>query len=151
SKGIELARTDAVDGVQIAPDTATLRVRCHGRTVAPTVMLHLEDLEWECDCDSGEDACEHVAAAMIAFRRAQKEGRELPTSQKAGGRIRYVLTLDGERLAIERLIVSGDETTALSGTLAARLSGRDAGPMVEPSKIDLSIDGLLIAKRLRSY
>ncbi len=150
STGIELARTDAVDGVKLEAESATLRVRTPGKTVAPTVTLYLVDLEWDCDCDGGEDACEHVAAAMIAFRRARKEGRELPVSKKAGGRIRYELTVAGDRIVVARSVVSGESSEPLSGTLASLLHSA-AGPRVEPSKVDLSIDALLTAKRLRSY
>jgi superfamily II DNA or RNA helicase len=148
SRGIELARADAVDGVEVSPSSATLRVRVPGKTVAPVVTLELEDHEWACDCDSSAEACEHVAAAVIAYRRALSEGRALPSSKKAGGTLRYLLRADGDRLAVARAIVHGDGEEPLEGSLGGRVHAE--GPAVEPTEIDLTIDQLLTTRRTRN-
>jgi len=150
SQGIELARGDAVDGISEADDEVTLRVKSPGRPVAPEVMLYLDYEEWDCSCEEVADCCEHVAAAMIALRRARKEGRGLPRSAKAGGRVSYRLATDGDRLAVPRVVLRGDEELELTVSLAAILAGRERGPAVEPSKVDLSIDRLLSMTRVRS-
>jgi superfamily II DNA or RNA helicase len=147
SRGIELARNDAVDGVESSETSATLRVRVPGRTIAPIVTLDLEYLEWSCDCEGSAEACEHAAAAVIAYRRALSEGKPLPSSKKAGGTLRYRLTPDGDRLAVARSIAQGDTEEALEGTLGSRVH---SGAAVEPTEIDLTIDRLLSQKRIRS-
>jgi len=151
SRGIELARSDGVDGVEQDDEQVVLLVKSPGQTVAPSVTLYPEDEEWVCDCDSIADACEHAAAAIIALRRARKEGKALPVSARAGGRLRYVLVAENDRLAIERQVVSSDGTAKpLGASLGAVLSGRSDGPAVEPTKVDLSIDRLLGMWRVRS-
>jgi superfamily II DNA or RNA helicase len=149
SRGIELARGDAVDA-QGDGDPLELRVRSPGRTVAPTVHLYLEDAEWACTCDSKDPACEHVAAAIVAVRQAKKEGK-LPASKSAGAAVGYRLTRDGERLAVGRVAVAADGSeTPISGTIAGMLSGREQGPRVEPTAADLTVDQFLQQARVRS-
>jgi superfamily II DNA or RNA helicase len=151
SRGIELARADAVDGVEQDADSATLRVKAPGRRVAPVVTLYLADEEWVCDCDSRAAACEHAAAAVIALRQARREGKALPTSAKAGARVGYRLRVEDERLAIDRVAVAAGKEKPLEGSLGGYLSGRIAGPAIEPGEVDLAIDRLITMKRLRSY
>ena len=43
------------------------RVWAPGRPVAPTATLYVEDEEWDCDCGSRLDCCEHAAAAAHAL------------------------------------------------------------------------------------
>lgn len=151
SRGIELNRADAVDGVEEDDERVSLRVKVPGKTVAPMVNLYPEDDEWDCDCDSSADCCEHVAAAVIALRQARKTGKALPTSQKAGGRIGYRLAADGDKLAVTRVVVgAGDVEEVLEVSLAGLLSGRERGPSVEPDKVDLTIDRLLSMHRVKS-
>ena len=59
SRGIELNRADAVDGVEQDDERVTLRVKVPGKTVAPIVNVYPDDDEWDCDCDSSADCCEH--------------------------------------------------------------------------------------------
>ncbi|MCA9618205.1 MAG: SWIM zinc finger family protein, partial [Myxococcales bacterium] len=150
STGIELSRGDAVDGIEASDEEVTLRVKVPGRTVAPTVTLYPEDDEWDCDCGSSGDCCEHVAAAILALRQARKEGKRLPSSAKAGGRIGYRLSPEGERLVVARVAVTGDEETPIDGSLAGLLSGRESGPAVEPDSVDLTIDRLMSMNRVRA-
>ena len=78
SRGVDLVRSDAVCGERDDGDEVVLRVTVPGRAASPRVVLMPNDLDWECDCSSREDACEHVAASTIALRRARGEGRALP-------------------------------------------------------------------------
>ena len=150
SRGIELNRADAVDGVSASDDEVVLRVKVPGQTVAPLVTLYPKDGEWVCECNAASDACEHVAAAVIALRQAHKAGHELPSSSKAGGRIGYRLRVEGDRMVVERAVVRDGAQQPLTVSLAALLSGRESGPAVEPSKVDLSIDRFLADKRVRA-
>ena len=79
SRGVELVRSEAVSGEQADEREVTLRVSTRGGMHSPSVTLHLEDQEWECDCSSRDDPCEHVSAAVIALRQARKQGATLPS------------------------------------------------------------------------
>lgn len=151
SLGIELARADAVDGLEVTTQEVSLRVKSAGRTVAPRVTLSIDDEEWSCDCDSTADACEHVAAAVIALRQARKAGKLMPSAATAGGCVGYRLCAEGSRMAIARVVKSrAGEVTELRGSLAALLSSRAVGPAVEPTRADLAIDRFLEDKRVRA-
>ncbi|HZO14731.1 MAG TPA: SNF2-related protein, partial [Polyangiaceae bacterium] len=142
SRGVELTRADAVDGVSNDETAIVLRVKAPGLTVAPIVRLYPDDEEWECTCDDTSDACEHVAAAILALRQARKAGRALPASRKAGGLVGYRLAPDGERLRVDRVIVSDGAEAPLDKSVASA--------EVEASQADLQIDRLLEARRVRS-
>ena len=145
-RGVELARAGAVLGEPSTGDEVVVRVRTRG-AVHPTVILYLQDAEWECDCGGREDPCEHVAAAAIAVRRAQREGQELP-SAGAAGRIGYRLTRALDGLALERSVAEGGEETHLTTTLTALVSGRVPGPEVVATQADLAAEQAL-GPRLR--
>ncbi|MSP24608.1 MAG: DEAD/DEAH box helicase [Myxococcales bacterium] len=152
SLGVELARSDAVDGVELDADVAVLRVRTAGRTVAPTVTLHIEEASWQCSCESSADACEHVAAAAIAFRKVRTEGRILPRTTRIAGLIGYRLRRDGESIAIVRVIATkGAADQPLTASIGGILSGREPGPPFEATKVDLTLERYLRESRVRSY
>ena len=83
--------------------------------MARIVTLYLEDEDWECSCHNQEDACDHVAAATIALRRARKSGKVLPDSRNEMGRLLYSFTSNRERksVGLTREIVSGDQRESL--------------------------------------
>lgn len=149
SKGIELQRADAVDAIS-SQDPVELRVRVPGRTVALQVTLHLADAEWSCTCDSDDDPCEHVVAAILAMRQASRDGRALSLSSKAGADVGYRLSRDGERVVVARVAVRGADETPIEVSLASLISGRQAGPTIEPTAVDLTIDQFLQQNRVRS-
>ncbi len=149
SRGVELHRSDAVDATSVG-DPAELRVRTPGKTIAPQVTLHVADAEWSCTCAGDDDPCEHVVAAILAIRQAKKEGRTLTTSSRAGADIGYRLSLDGDRVGIARVAVRPNDESPIDGTLGGMLSGREPGPPIEPTAIDLTIDQFLQQNRLRS-
>jgi superfamily II DNA or RNA helicase len=144
SQGVRLAREDAVTGESIDDSEAVLRVKAPGRAVAPTVVLYLEDREWECDCPNSEDTCAHVVAAVLSLVQARKDGQALPTSQRTGGKVRYRFRRDGGGLALERAIVAPDgKEHPITETLSAVVSGRLPGPSVSPEQADLNVDRIL--------
>ena len=141
SRGVELARAGAVIAERIDAREAHLRVAEPGRPVARLVTLILDADAWSCDCPGPEDPCEHVAAAVIALRRARDEGRELPSAGESGaGTIHYALRRVAGGLALDRFAVRGDERVPLAASLRALAAGRVAGPRIAASEADLAVD-----------
>src|SRR4051812_2946413 len=87
SKGVELARQDAVTGEAAEGGQLTLRVKARDKAVSPVVQLSVEDGDWSCSCGGADDPCAHVAAAVIALKRARESGKDLPRSKAAGGKV----------------------------------------------------------------
>jgi len=144
SRGVELARGGAVAGERVADGEIALRVSVGGSPVSPSVLLMPEEGDWDCDCGSLEDVCEHVAAAVIAVRQARRDGEELPGGRAAAaGRIAYRLSRTPTGLAFERVLVRGHEETPLRATLAAIHSGRVEGPRFAASSDDLEVESAL--------
>src|SRR5262245_3756366 len=100
SRGIELVRAGAVVGEQAGEDEARLRVATKGGMIARTVVLFLDDGDWECTC--GARPCEHAAAAVIALKRARDEGRDLPAPAHPTGSIAYRFHRGAGGLALTR-------------------------------------------------
>ncbi len=147
SQGVELARAGAVSEERADAREAVLRVRPSGRLIHPTVHLHLRDEEWECDCGDEEDPCAHVAAAVIALRRAAQEGRPLASAGASGeGRVCYRLQTTPTGLALERVVVQSGKEEPLRASLAALAAGRVAGPRVSATQQDVAIELALGAK-----
>ena len=128
SRGVELTRLDSVVGEGKRDDGVVFRVTTRGGMICPTVTLYPEDRDWDCDCASRENVCEHVAAAVIAWRRSQAKGGDLPLPRYAAGRVGYRFTRDGGRLALERVIGHEGTEQLLEATLVAVSEGRVAGP-----------------------
>jgi superfamily II DNA or RNA helicase len=147
SRGVELARSDAVTGEREGSDEIVLRVATRGGLLSPAVTLLPEDGDWDCECGSREEACEHAAAAIIALRRARSAGQGLPHPARAPGRIGYRLTREGGGLALERVVVSEAGESLLTTTLAALASGRVDGPAFAASPADLEVERALGARR----
>ena len=145
SRGVELARSEAVTRERSEGGELLLRVRPSSGVIHPTVLLYVDDAEWECDCPGRDDPCEHVAAAVIALRRAAREGSELPPTGEGGGagKVVYRLTRTGDGLAFERFIVHGTSEVRLDTTLTALATGRASGPKVSPTQTDLAVERAL--------
>ena len=144
SRGVELVRADAVLAEPRGEGPLTLRVATRSGLVSHVVTLRPETGEWDCDCAGRDDACEHVAAAVIARRRAREQGRELKTSES--GRIGYRLTHAGSALALERVVVTAAGETPLATSLVSIASGRVAGPSFVASPADLEVERVLGTK-----
>jgi superfamily II DNA or RNA helicase len=143
SRGVELARAGAVSGERDDGEEVVLRVSTRGGLLCPTALLYLEDAEWECDCGTREDVCEHVAAAVIALRKARSEGLPLPEGAGDAGRIGYRLTRAGSALHFGRVVVGEAGEEPLSATLAAISSGRVGGPAFVATQDDLAVERIL--------
>ncbi len=148
SRGVELARAEAVVGEHGDEDEVVLRIHTSGSAVHPTVILYPHDCEWECDCAGADDPCAHVAAAVIALRRARSENRSLPSGPPGAARLSYRLTREAGSLAFERYLVSDDGESPLRSTLTALASGRVEGPSVVATQADISVERAL-GSRLR--
>jgi hypothetical protein len=136
SRGVELVRADAVTGEADEGDEISLRVSTRGGLICPNVILMPGDAEWECDCASQEDACEHAAAAS------------LPGSARSPGRIGYRMARTSGGLRFERAVVTADGEEPLRSTLTAITSGRVEGPRFAASQADLEVERTL-GTRLR--
>jgi superfamily II DNA or RNA helicase len=145
SRAVELVRANPVLLERETPDERGLRVAEPGAVVARSVILAARGAYWECDCSSDEDPCEHVAAAVIACRRARESGAALPTARAAGGgQLVYRLTRAPGSLALSRLVVHPDgREEPLAVRLRALAAGRVAGPQVRADDVDLAIDAAL--------
>jgi superfamily II DNA or RNA helicase len=140
SRGVELTRADAVVGEGGDDEAIVFRVTTRGGMFCPTVTLYPNDLDWDCDCASRETACEHVAAAVIAWRRSHGEGGEFPVPKHAAGRVGYRFTRTAGRLALERVIVHEGAEQRLEATLVAVAEGRVAGPRFLATQADLKAE-----------
>src|SRR5690606_37969163 len=142
SRGVELARSKAVIGESDVGDELTFRDSTRGGLVSPQVVLFPEDQDWTCECNSREDACAHVAAAVIALKQARDEGRDLPTAggDEAPGHIAYRLDGRSGKLQLHRVIVQGRSETALEGSLAAIALRKVEGPKLVATEADLQFE-----------
>ncbi len=142
SRGVELARSDAVTLVEETPKEVELRVATKGGLVAPLVTLFLAEDEWSCECNWHEDACAHAAAAAIALQQSKRDGRPLHRAAAAAspGRVAYRFTAQGEALALARVIVDAAGEHRLDGTLAQVALGKLKGPKFVASSADLAFE-----------
>ncbi|HEX2879544.1 MAG TPA: DEAD/DEAH box helicase, partial [Polyangiaceae bacterium] len=116
------------------------------RVVAPTVILYPQDAEWDCDCESRLAACEHVAAAVIALKRAREGGQALPSAGSSDARIVYRFKQDRGKLNLSRAVARADGSErAIEGSLAGLASKMGGQFMITPSQDDLAIDRALTA------
>jgi superfamily II DNA or RNA helicase len=143
SRGVELSRADAVSGEGSGGEEIALRVSTRGGLICPLVTLSPEDEDWDCDCPSRDDACEHVAAAVIALRQARKEGRDVEGGPDAPGRIGYRFTRHNAGLALDRVVVDGKDSPPLRVALASVASGIADGPEFMATQADLKVDQML--------
>lgn len=144
-------RAGAVTGERLSDQEVELRINAAGDATPSTVVLYPPHGEWECDCASTADACEHTTAAVIALRKARTEGRELPPPREGGHTLKYRLSRDGDRVRLERLIVGLDGSAVpLTGSLEELSTGNGREPSIDPQPSDLNIDRFLKLRHLRS-
>lgn len=146
SRGVTLARTDAVSIEERSEREIALRVSTRGGLVSPEVTLHPMDDDWECSCSSTEDPCEHVAACVIALRQAEKSGQGLPTQGENRGRIVYELEERSGDLRLTRAIEHAGKRTPLKGSLTAAAAGHRIGPDFVATPGDIAIERILASR-----
>ena len=103
----ELARGKHVIGLQLDHSEGRFRIELPDVRVAPEVSLFFDDEDWVCNCKDPEDPCAHVAAAIIAVKRAREQGEPLPTGGSAST-VQYDFEPRGELLAFRRYLVASD-------------------------------------------
>jgi superfamily II DNA or RNA helicase len=139
SSGVSLARDNKVVKEDEDDDTVTFRVVAGARGQAYAVDLMPDDLDWQCDCGSREACCEHVAAAIIALRSADKEGKEVPTHRPEIAKLAYRLTSEDGLLCIERMRTGASREVPWSQPLGGgRVNYGD--PMISTSTGDMEVD-----------
>jgi len=146
SRGVELARGDAVSIEERDELEIALCVSTRGGLVAPQVTLRLDDEDWECSCSNPEDPCEHVAACVIALHQSKKSGKSLPTQGESRGRIVYELEERSGDLRLSRAIEYNGERTALRGSLTAAAAGHKIGPDFVATPADIAIERALASR-----
>lgn len=140
ARGVQLARDGAVTGERVDGEDVELRVGTGHGPMTHLVCLFPEDDDWSCECDTRFDACEHVAAAVIALREARKAGAALPGGDtEAARRIGYRLLAHEGSLALSRVLVGAAETL-LPGPLSAMASGKLRAPKFLATEQDLTFD-----------
>ena len=122
SRGVEFTRANAVLSERADGEEVVLKVVTRDKVVQPTVTLWPDDEDWLCDCGHHETVCAHVAAAVIAYRRARQEDKPLPAAQQASGRLRYAFTRSQGTLSFERHVVHDGREQILESPLSLSLT-----------------------------
>lgn len=145
SKGVKLARAEAVSLQETSEDEEVYRVKTPGRPVAPLAVLYPTEEEWTCDCGSNNDPCEHVVAAAIAAKEAAARGKTVASSASVDPQLAYRLRRGKhQNLTIERVIVFPDgREERLSEPLSRLVAGQKIA--IQPTREDLEVDRLLVA------
>jgi superfamily II DNA or RNA helicase len=143
SRGVELSRSDSVTGERADAKEVAIRVSTRGGLVCPLVTLYPAEEDWDCECASRENPCEHVAAAVIALRKARQDGLTLPDDGAGRGRIGYRFSRQNAGLSLERVVVAGKDSPPLRVALASVASGRVDGPEFLATEADLAVEHLL--------
>ena len=147
SQGVELARLDRVTGDSQQGGDIKLRVLNKSGSISPMVTLTIADSDWHCTCGGEDDPCAHVAAAVIALKRAREAGKELPRSARGSGKLAYRLMRGPQGLHFERYIEDGTTQTLLEAALSALTTGRVQGPAVSATAEDMQVEVALGSDR----
>jgi superfamily II DNA or RNA helicase len=147
SRGVELVRAGAVHAQTSGEAEVVMRVEGRAGRASPSVRLLPREPAWECDCDGPDDPCEHVAAAVIAWRRAREAGDALPVVATTTARVGYRLTRAPAGLAVARVLVRDGRDEPLPRSLSAYAAGRGDGPAPLVSAADLAVERLLDPRR----
>ena len=140
SRGVALHREGAVL-FEESDDGFLFRVAPKGGLLAEAVSLFPAEEDWECTCRSRLEACEHVAAAVIALHRA---GDSPVPRAGAPGRVAYRLRSEaGGAIRLHRVAVGPATEEAIEASLAALARGRADGPRVAATPVDLEIEHCL--------
>ncbi len=148
SRGVELSRGNAVHRECIDADEAVFRIATRGGMLSLAITLFLDDNDWDCECGSEQHGCEHAAAAVITWRRAEESGERPETPARKTGRIVYRFTEDGNALALQRVVATeGEDDYPIRASLAAMAEGRVESPRFVASQADLAAEIALSGHR----
>ncbi len=142
SKGIMLVRADAVSCD--LKDCEEIRLRVTELGVARKVVLWPEETDWQCDCN-GEDPCPHIAAAVIALKRATEGDHEI--SPPTAARLLYSIEARDGTLDFQRVIEADGERQVLSIPLKSTGNANALMRRLAPTQEDWAIEQALYPKR----
>jgi superfamily II DNA or RNA helicase len=135
----QMTRTGNVDGKRTHNDEVEVRIITRGGMTSPRVVLSPTQLDWSCECPSVEPACVHVAAAVIAVRKAETGGQPLSGLHSPVVKLAYRLGRKDDSLTVERFLVRGGNLAALDTRLSA-WKRRDGDDDVQASPADMAVD-----------
>ncbi len=140
SRGVELSRAGAVFLDREGEEEVIFRIAARGGMIGRAVTLYPADNDWDCGCDRPEAGCEHVAAAIITWKRASEKGQDLTVAAQPAGRVGYRFRRDAGGLTLERVVSTAEGQQALESTLAAVASKRVSGPSFVAGQADLAVE-----------
>jgi superfamily II DNA or RNA helicase len=132
SQGVTLAREGRVALKSKSGDESEYEVRVPGRPTPFEVVLSPD--EWQCTCPSKEAVCSHVVAAVLASEQG--------ATAQTGATLRYLLEPDAGGVRVERVLVRGDSTEPLPGSLMSLVAAGRAS-RIATTEPDLLIDQIL--------
>ncbi len=133
---MHLARDGMVLEEKSTDKERVFRVKVPGKSVAATVVLYIEDTEWDCDCNE-KNACSHVPAAIVS---AQAPLPEKPKTTKVKG-IGYRVYSKGEHLELRRVSLLPRKKEA---PLVGRMSTIEG---YAPNKADHALDRIMSGRQ----
>ncbi len=147
SRGVELCRRGAVQVEARSDEEITARVATRGGLVSPLVTLFPGDPAWSCECDSRTEACEHVAAVLIALGEPDAAAGAGDGASVARGLVGYRLARGAAGPALARVVVAAcgaaREEVPLEVSLVAIATGRVDGPAFMATPADLACEQAL--------
>ncbi len=129
SRGVERARSGSVVLVADRGDEVELRVTMGGGVMSPLVCLYPDEQEWDCECNSREDACMHVAAAAIALKQLREQPSDGPAARAQAAAptpavIAYRLFSHDRSLGLRRVLaIEGEDDRVIRGSLKQASQG----------------------------
>jgi len=135
----QMARAGRLDGKLTRNAELEVRLLTKAGLASPRVVLSPGDVDWSCECPSQEDACIHVAAAVIGLRKAQEDGKPLTAMKSPAIKLSHRLKKLEGSLALERFILRGGEELPLQTRLSA-WKRRDGDDDVQADAADLALD-----------
>jgi superfamily II DNA or RNA helicase len=150
SRGVERARGGAVVLVADRGDEVELRVMMPSGVMSPLVCLYPGEQEWDCECNSRDAACMHVAAAAIALKQLREQSKAAGAGAGAGARpaakpaqapamVAYRLLSLEHNLALRRVVaVDGQDDRPIRGSL--KQAGQGLGRPLITTEADLAFE-----------
>ncbi len=143
SRGVEIARQATMLVEHADASEIRYRVQMRGAVASLLVTLWPDDPDWSCECPSQDDACPHVAAAVITLKRAGDSGELAPRPKVPVGTVAYRLRRGDRGLLLERFVARDGKLEPLKVQLQAVATGRAQVPHLVTSQADLSIERAL--------
>lgn len=174
SRGVNIVR----EGRVLLPDDLAAQLKRRAEEIeiqvlparggaAATVMLYVQDAEWDCDCAAAatQDACEHTAAAAIAAGQAASGKAPGAQAAPAGSgaaaaapaaqvilHVTYQFVRHREGLGLRRLLLSPATNAGAASeeelAVPLRVRQQAAGPKLVTQASDIAVDTLIAGRRL---